>query len=94
MMMGEEIQVLPAPSTGGDWTDKIMSIIPQALQYQQQRDLIKLNAELIKQGKPPIAAGQLAPQVNFGVSPEIQRLLMWGAIGLGAYAVARLVMRR
>lgn len=45
--------------------------------------LFLLNLDRARQGLPPIDVRNAAPRVNFGVTPEVQNMLLLGAAGLG-----------
>jgi hypothetical protein len=70
----------------------IEKLIPSVLTYQQSRDLVQLNLELAKQGKPLVDAQSLSPQVNVGVSSDISMLLkiaLFGGLALLAIKTLR-----
>lgn len=76
------------------WYEQALDVIPAVLQYQQQRDITKLNTKLIEQGKNPVSGSLLAPTVNFGLSPEMTQLVTIGVVGGLAVLVYRSMKRR
>lgn len=46
--------------------------------------LLNLNIQRAAAGLPPITSQAVAPTVNFGVSADTQKMLLYGAIALGA----------
>lgn len=49
-----------------------------------QIQLMNLQADLIKQGRPPLTAAQvaaMAPQLNVGLAPDTQNMLMYALMG-------------
>lgn len=83
------------PTTqNGSWLDSLRygfdSIIRSANQalpvyagIKQNELLLKVNADRLARGLAPISASELSPQVNFGVSKEMQYFL-FAALGIGA----------
>lgn len=74
------------------WYQGLYDIIPAALQYDQQRKLMDLNAKLIAQGKEPVSGEFLAAQVNVGMaksSQQIALLAVSGAILVGVLFAMR-----
>jgi len=65
-----------------EWYEKIFDIIPAVAAYQGQRDLVKANVELAKAGKPLLDASAVSPQVNVGVSRDMQRLATFAVAGM------------
>lgn len=78
--------------------------IPAYLAYDAQKDLMELNMERARRGQPPIDPGVTAPQVRVvhQLPPEVQtsiadmkvagvNVLLWGALGLGAFLVVRML---
>lgn len=94
----------PAPASTS-WSDNILKLIQGWGQYKltsQQLDIAKqiaqTNLQRAQRGEAPIAydAGQLglAPTVNVGLSGDTGQLVKWGAIGLGAYLLLRMLTGR
>lgn len=89
MLLGET----PAPLPGGvstsdagtpDWVKSIAALAAQGMSLWQQIQLQDMNMDLIRQGKPPLTASQMAsmaPQLNIGVAKDTQMAML---IGLGA----------
>lgn len=50
-----------------------------------------LNMELIRQGRPPLSAAQMAavaPQINVGVSPDTRNMMLVALGGIGLFFLA------
>jgi hypothetical protein len=75
-------------SDGGffDWIssvftgENVKAVLTAAQAYQLQQ----INLERAQRGLAPLSAAQYAPTVNVGVNQDTQRMLMIGAIALGA----------
>ncbi len=63
----------------------IQQLAPSYIGYKQASQCVEINAARARQGLPPVDCGSagLAPQVNVGVSKEIQ-LLVFAGLGLAA----------
>jgi hypothetical protein len=76
----------------------LAKLIPAGLTAYQQLQLQNLQMNLIKQGRPPLTAQQIAamaPQLNIGVAQDTQRLLMYGGGALLALVlISQLGKRR
>jgi hypothetical protein len=68
----------PAVASHDPWYAQFVDLAKQALTLQQMRELQRLNLERARQGLPPIDTSRYAPQVNVGVAPDTQRLLLIG----------------
>ena len=95
----------PAPADVPWWQEAIDAVSGAAqayLQYDAQKDLIELQKARVMQGQEPIDPGVVAPTIRHQVdlppqvAQEINRmkmgagnLLMWAAIGLGAFLLVR-----
>ncbi len=68
------------------------------LSYDARKDMQDLNLQRAAQGLPPVDASSYmrmtAPQVQFGVASDTQKMLMYGAIGLGAVFVLSQLIKR
>lgn len=78
---------ITSPSTtspGFDWgalaTD-VSQIFIAKEQADLQRDLMQMNIDRARQGLAPIPSSAVAPQVNVGVAPDVQRTAMMVALG-------------
>jgi hypothetical protein len=74
--------------SGFNWNSMIeglTSIYQAKTQADLTRDLYELNLTRAKQGLAPIAASEVAPQVNVGVSRDVQNTLLM--LGLGGAAI-------
>ena len=78
----------PPPGVTPDSTASIISSLTNLAQAgltaYGQIQLQNLQMSLVKQGKPPLTANQvaaMAPQLNVGLAPSTQNILMYAAIG-------------
>jgi hypothetical protein len=71
----------PAQSQSS-WLDSALksaeSVAKSFMTYKQASDFNAINLQRAKQGLPPLNPQQYAPQVNFGLSTDIQNMLMIG----------------
>jgi hypothetical protein len=86
-----------APATG--WLQNLITGITQYKVGQQQLDAIsqvnQINIQRAAAGLPPIAMPTLGqPGVNIGLSSDVQTLLMYGALGVGALVVLNMFLKR
>lgn len=54
-------------------------------QADLQAQLLQINMVRAQRGEPPITQsmiGSLSPQVNVGISSDVQKMLMWGGVAL------------
>ncbi len=82
--LGDLVDAQPAT----DWGKTIVDAAKSLISLKGQNDLIKLNVTRAEQGLPPIDQGAVSPQVNVGVSPQVQQLIVYG---IGALVVVGLV---
>lgn len=75
-------EVVNASDPVTDWGKQLLDLAKTYLQVDTQRDLLKANISLAERGLPPINSASLAPQVNFGLSSDMQKLAMFGVAGL------------
>jgi hypothetical protein len=80
-------------------TKAISPIATAALNVYQQSQLQKANSARIAQGLAPIAPAEYAQMyptatAQVGLTPDTKRLLLYGALGLGAFLVVKLVLKR
>lgn len=71
-----------------DWGKQLLDLAKTYLQVDTQRDLLKANISLAERGLPPINAGSIAPQVNVGLSGDMQKLAM---VAVGGLVLAGLI---
>lgn len=75
-------QVASDPTVFDKFLSTLKEMVPAYANYQLTRDLYSLNMERAKQGLPPIDAAAVSPQVNVGLAPQTQQLLVVGGLGL------------
>jgi len=75
------------------WGNTMLDLAKGFMQYDTQRELLKVNLARAEQGLDPISGSMVAPQVNVGVSADLQKL---GVVAVGGLIVVGLVaaMRR
>lgn len=67
--------------------DSLPAITQSVIGVQQANACTKINAQRLKAGLPPVDCSKgLAPQINVGLSPDTQKLLIVGGIGLAVLA--------
>lgn len=74
----------------------VTPLIQSGLTAYGQIQLMNLNSSLIKQGKPPLSSSQvaaMAPQLNVGLAPSTQTMLMYAAFGAGALILLSMAMK-
>jgi hypothetical protein len=74
--------------------DTFTRLLPQLAATYQQKQLLDVQVERARQGLPPLNTNQYAAGLNVGVSQDTQKMLMYGAIGLGALFVFSTLMKR
>ncbi len=72
-------------STGESWYDALARLLPVLASTYQQKQLLEVQVDRARQGLPPLDATQYAGGVQVGLSPDVQKLLMWG--GIAALAI-------
>lgn len=85
---GDPYPVTAPASNGFDWGGLLgtaKEILTTVTQAELQKDLYQMNVQRAQQGLPPISPSAVAPQVNVGVAPDVQRNLMM--LGIGAAAI-------
>lgn len=75
-----------------DWGAIANAVLPTALSVYQQQQLTRLNVARINSGQQPLTAAQYSAmyqpptaQVQFGTTPQGEKLLTFGAIGVAIY---------
>lgn len=63
---------------------------------QAATDIQKLNIQRAQQGLPPIDSSQMVPTagVQVGINRDTQKLIMYGAIGLGAVVLMSVMLNK
>lgn len=74
------------------WIERAADIGKGLLAFEQQRQLLKVNAERAKQGLPPI--NTLAAQVQVGLAPDIKNLIVIGGLFLAGFFILNLLGKR
>jgi hypothetical protein len=71
-----------------EWGKSVMDLAKGYLVYDTQRDVIKLNIKRAEQGLPPLPMDAFNPQVNVGLSADVQKL---GMIAIGGLIIVGLI---
>jgi len=80
-----------------DWVTALSNLAAQGLSLVGQIKLQDANLSLMKQGRPPMTAAQMAsmaPQLNFGLASSAQSTLMYVLLGGGAIILLSSLMKR
>jgi hypothetical protein len=86
-----------SPDTSSSWVTDISNVLTQGLSLYGQLQIQNMNMDLIKQGKPPLTAYQvaaMAPQLNVGLASSTQNLVMYGLLGAGAVILLAGLMKQ
>lgn len=88
-----------APVAGDDeWYEKLFStvkeILPSVLQFQTGKELVELNIERAKAGLDPIDVSQISPQLNVGIAPQTQKMIMYGGAAILALLALNMFRKR
>lgn len=76
------VQQQAAP--GENWYDTLARSLPILAATYQQKQILDVQVDRARKGLPPLNASQFAAGVQIGLTPDIQKLLVYGAIGIGA----------
>lgn len=80
---------------GESWTDTAQKILTGLVLTEQQRQLMQLNIERAKQGLPPIDINRYSGVgVNVGLSQGTEKLVLYLALGAGAFLLINSLMKR
>lgn len=71
-----------ADSATPSWFDQVPGWIKDIQVAVNTQRLLDLNIQRARSGLPAITSSAVAPTVNFGISPEIQQMILYGGIGL------------
>jgi hypothetical protein len=92
-----EGETVAAPAAARPILDAISQLVAAGAATWQQVKLSDLNMKLVEQGKPPLTAAQagaIAPQLNIGIAPDTQNILLIGLAGIGAFAALTMLSKR
>ena len=93
--LGGATTATPAPQPWyAQAINAITSAVPLYFGVKQENAMVSLNLQRAAQGLPPIDTSSYAPQVNFGVSPQITSMATWVAIGAFALVAIALLSRK
>ena len=84
-----------AQNTGEKWTDTFTKIATSLGLGVQQYQLMNLNVELARQGKPPIDVARYSGAgVNIGLSPGTQQLVTYAGLALVGLLLLNMATRK
>lgn len=92
---GELISEPPGADSGNpvtQWGNSLLDIAKGWMTYDTQRQLLQVNIARAEKGLPPITGDMVAPQVNFGVSSQLQTMggiALAAVVGIGLLSVLR-----
>lgn len=75
--------------TNVSWLDSLISALPAVSTFITSQQLAQINIERARKGMPALNPAQYAPQVGVGLNPQTRQMLMWGALGLGAFLLLK-----
>lgn len=78
---------------GESLIDSLARAISTVSLADAQRRLLNVQIDRAQRGLPPLNAAQYGAGVNVGLSPDVQRLLMWGGAALIVALVLPSIMR-
>lgn len=80
---------------GEPWYETAQKILTGLVMTEQQRQLMQLNIERAKQGLPPIDINRYSGVgVNVGLSQGTEKLVLYLALGAGAFLLINSLMKR
>jgi hypothetical protein len=92
---GSVAAINAAQSTGERWTDTFTKIATSLGLGVQQYQLMNLNVELARQGKPPIDVARYSGAgVNIGLSPGTQQLVTYAGLALVGLLLLNMATRK
>jgi hypothetical protein len=74
---------------GESYVDALARVVQTYAIADTQRRILNVQLQRAQQGLPPLRAAEygVGASVNVGLSPDTQKMLLWGALGLGALFV-------
>lgn len=83
-----------APAAGNPWADAFANVAGEFIQYRRDKDLSKLNRELIAQGRAPVSAAQ-ANNLAAQAPSQMPAWLPWaGAAAVGLFLMMQQAKRK
>jgi len=70
-----------------DWLSTIRDLGTSYLSYEQQKTMQEINIERARQGLPPLNPANYGYGVNVGLSPDTQKLLIYGGVAVVAFLI-------
>lgn len=78
----------------GNLLDNVKDVASAYLQYDAQKDLLKLQLERARAGLPPLDSSQYAPTINAGLAPATQGAVTQWILIAGAILVGVMLLKR
>ena len=85
---------IPASATETDWLKMISEAAPKVLQLWNAQQIAQVNIERAQRGLAPLNPAGYGPQVALTMPAGTQQMLLYGAIGLGAFMLLNKKGRR
>lgn len=67
-----------------DWLDMLTKVLPQAIAGINAYQLSQINLDRARRNLPPLSAARYGPTVGVGLTGDTSKLLMYGALAVGA----------
>ncbi len=69
------------------WYETAAKVASTLVMANYQREMLNAQLDRAKAGLPPLNASQYGLGVNVGLSPDTQKLLLYGALAIGGIAL-------
>lgn len=69
-------------STGQSWIQTLANLASSLTLANSQRQLLNIQVQRAQQGLPPLDASQVGLGVSLGISPQTQKLILFGGAAL------------
>lgn len=77
-------------SSGQPWWQTALAALPTVVMADNQRKLLNIQIERAKAGQPPLDMSNYGLGVNVGLSPDVQKILLFG----GAAIIAVMLFKK
>jgi len=74
----------PANINPADWINLLAQSVPKIIAGMNAYQLSQLQMDRARRGLPPLNAALYGPQMGVGLTPETSKMLLFGALGIGA----------
>lgn len=79
----------PSGMNPQQWAELLSKTIPQVIAGINAYQLSQVNIDRARRGLPALSANQYGPRVGVGLSGDTQKLVMFAALGLGAFMLLK-----